>query len=1072
MVSGYKISALDMEACRLQKDYLDAISQSVKELETLTETGLRSQIRHRDRIGQTSFERLTQAMVAWMVPQRLRPSAKAFASKWRGIAEDKTRSKDEKLADLADLLNDEYFEEALIGHIESFTNPSYAADMKSPFQAEYIRIHARHDNTGKTISSLDDLVDELFESQEGEVEDILSPEGIREKVINEIGRAVKLYTAETKRAQYLVDPDKSQVKLVTAENFMNRPRGKRVLPRGFYTYTCGFDEEQKSIQFQVLAIYAQRYLNSLQDLLNTLQTEMAGFKKDVEEGKTTAKETVQAQQRGESRLSYIETEQLIALVTRALQDFEAFVTSKAAQEPEIYSWAGQGRSFIANSVLQKAGTMLQNYMGPMFQMARLDLTMLRSAQSIFIRAPLAGEVIASTRAIVTAGKATVDALAGILAELPQVNARAKAVLDELAAHPGAWNAWAGGIANYLLHQKARLDHLKQIGVIQSDPAMENLRSYTKLFVEGGRVSRRKSPSVVRRVNNVLKSAVALMNETGIIAPEWLLGIPAVQFPRFMGSQLVDSVNNTFSSTATNRMLNTLVESSAGAFANLDASTLDRFTRVLSAEEVFGRKGASERDLAELRLLLGKAGVNLDRMLIDFWTRKQAGAEKPLILRPEQMNSLLIEVAKYLNKGMFSNRPFSPKALGRFGYLFLGYGINLSALMAKSFARHTRDSRNRLLKAGDTALDTALLLFLVALFGQAFAPLASLLHRWLYREERPIKPITKAASVGEAVRILSQNGVNFMPLVGRLFLNAVGAAAPGSPMSMYGFQLLPVSLSNSFMQAMSRSFQTGDWHRPWMEFSRQWIPNARIILNRIPGREGITTEAALRNTLVANAPTGVEVQQFQRGTVRRFSPATAQVDNVINALSRTGGPDMETVRAERQRGIERLIEAGRTPEEAEKSFDRAVLARNPYVATYGRELTGAEMAELESSLSPEQLQYKRTVESGRQAYAQEFGLNEPDFTRAEPGAGRASAPSIPAPLRRRTGVRRAGTRPGASTGRPIAPSRVSTPRIGIRRRTTLGRPAPRVRGWRGPRRSRPAVRARLPYRSIRVRRSRR
>ena len=93
------------------------------------------------------------------------------------------------------------------------------------------------------------------------------------------------------------------------------------------------------------------------------------------------------------------------------------------------------------------------------------------------------------------------------------------------------------------------------------------------------------------------------------------------------------------------------------------------------------------------------------------------------------------------------------------------------------------------------------------------------------------------------RIATAGGSTFLPLVAKLFLNVVGQTVPGTALSAYGFQLLPISFGNSVIQTLSRSIQTGDWLRPELEFARQWLPNARIIGNRLPMREGITNKAA-------------------------------------------------------------------------------------------------------------------------------------------------------------------------------------------------------------------------------------
>lgn len=273
--------------------------------------------------------------------------------------------------------------------------------------------------------------------------------------------------------------------------------------------------------------------------------------------------------------------------------------------------------------------------------------------------------------------------------------------------------------------------------------------------------------------------------------------------------------------------------------------------------------------------------------------------------------------------------------------------------------------------------------------------AALVGEWvrrkLFREESQIRPLSEARNAKDLAKSLYEMSGRHIPLVGNLLTSVSGSVLPTAKFGQAGtFRLLPVSIGEDISDVILKSVQTGSPRRPLAEFVRRYFPNSRIWINQSEMREGVTNEAMMRAALVRYAPEGVEVRMGfgGGGGARRYSPATAEIDNVANALSATNGtPNWELVESERAKGIAKLVKSGVADEdEAAKRFDRAVLARNPYKSVYGRELSETERSEVLKQLTPELKTVFDTVEAGRQGYAERFGRSAPDFVREERRSG--------------------------------------------------------------------------------------
>lgn len=1011
-VNGRTITQGDMDAVRAGKGYIDGQRAAAETVMTAPAARGRS-IRIRDLVGTTRFERNPQPTGEFTVPQRLAANAISFVKEWNSI-KDSTLSDAQKLSEFERLLDGKYRDQALLDHVSSFDDPQYAAYAESPFRSIYVDLLKLRDDTGTMpVASVQELTDHIFNEQLAlPAAQQMAPADIRQQIIGELDRAVHAFTAEEQRTTKLIDPDATNIEVASAENFMNRPRGRRILPRGFYTFTTGLNPEQDQIRFQVAQVFAQRVIRDVQNLRDTLARQQGEWADAIKKGKLTEDQIRASQKAGENFLNYSEVVTAKAAAESYLETFRQYTVRNMGQEENILGPLNVFRNTIAGAALQRAPSMLNNFLGAPFQMAILDSLVLRGGKNALLRFAPIGATYSSVKAIAAHGKNTVDAIIGTILNQPKVEPRWQKLAGYMRANQGFFNHFAGYMTDYMERQRARVENLREIGVWDDDPIRYNLDALTSFPTTGGKLTGERRGRG-RQAVDLLRTSLLLGTETGLVM---------LQAPRVLGVSGIEQVNNAFADYAAAKIVQSLVLNSDRAFKTRLATGYDPQKSILTPQEIFGHKNASGADAANLRQYFERAGLNLDRALIEYWQKRQAGNTTAELLSPAEHAALSRESADFLNKGSFKNRPLHITGWARWMGMFFGYGLNQNVQMARLFARYSRDERNPLWGHGLDMFAAAVSLYTItSVMGALGQPVISWLKRWLYNEESPNRSLLDARTVGEAFKINTMNQAGQMPLLGRAFVSSVGAALPGTQTQMFGLQVFPVSVYNNLSQATSKFWQTGGKLQVLADYWRNLIPNSRIVLNRTPYREGTTNEGNLRADLAAHAPKGVDVKvsQYQTGTVQ-YSPARGQVDAVINALSRSSGPDMDTVRTERAAGIARLVAAGKSEEEAAKTFDRAILARNPFLSVFGRNLTESEMHEVRSSMTDEQRANLDRVVHGRQAYAAAYDYNEPSYTRDSGGSG---GPSLATTARRAPGPAFSGTvgvRRGA-TGFAAAPT---------------------------------------------------
>lgn len=1019
-IEGHEINASDMRAVKAQKDYANAQMEAVKSAwkgDAEMVSGHYSPLRIFQQIGKTQLEREAVDYTGNLMPRRFVSFWQNFKNEWLAPGADK--------AALAQ--RPEYWD-AVLSHVQSYSDPDYARLNQSPFFDIYRDISKEIDKTGIKPANLEKLAKMIYDRM------INDPEGwpkpvpsnvIKSAFVAEIDSAVRRFDSEW-ASQRVIVKDDSEVGIVSADNYLNRPRGEQLLPKGFYSYTVSTQEEMAGMQRAPLDIYDHRFLRDAKELLSVLRGKAAAFKQRGLTEKTSQKLVEQ----GQELLNLRESTRFANLLETITSDVRTRLTTNQIEERDMSSFTNRVRSFFATTLLNRFGPMWRNFLGGTVNRALQEDEMFRFAYNGFYRMWLIHPALATSKAAFEQGTGSMRTLLGLIANS---KAGKKGLEKVLATNKQMFAQLSGQIEQFMERESERVARLQASGVMTPSGAWENMVAQWKLMEQSGRITQDlENPSVARKAARRLGSLIELGVEIG--AP--------LELPRAMASHLVDNLVNAEAPRRVNDILKTLHMAAVSSLDNRSALGIQISDRErLSAAELFGYTGKPVKELeaaaAALRGEFAKAGIDLDKYLVDFWRETQrvkgTGVE-PRVLTQAQENSLIYQNAARINKATSFNRPIYNDSASRLFFTLMGYGMNQNAQLARFMGRWSRDTR----KFRTEALRKALFMVIAMLFAGtilSYYPIRTM-KRWLEREDEAIKELSDSESVGDFALTALRQSYGFLPVIGQIANYTLGAVAPGRGNFGSNWSFLPLSLFSSVAEKTSKAIQTGEWALPVVELFRQWIPGSRWIMNRLPIRDGLTNEAAVRAAAAGNAPASLEIKPMAQGSARRYSPISGQIEAIRNALSRSTGPDMGAVNRERAAAIATLVAKGSSPEDAAQAVDEAVLASNPYRTVFGREPTPAERESLINNFDDYQRANARTVEGGRQAYARQFGRKEPDFVSLRGVQRAASGGSATAPgyrsgnrlLRGRQygGARRFGLRRGTVT--PVRGSRRSMRRF--------------------------------------------
>lgn len=294
---------------------------------------------------------------------------------------------------------------------------------------------------------------------------------------------------------------------------------------------------------------------------------------------------------------------------------------------------------------------------------------------------------------------------------------------------------------------------------------------------------------------------------------------------------------------------------------------------------------------------------------------------------------------------------------------MGYGFYWNEAFANAMGRFSRNK-----KGGLNALNKALMLAGIStlLAVGMSQPWQRVMRALLYGEEDPAGRFSSDNTTWRNAQIFWEQTAPFWPITGSLLSQLYDVRAGGNKF----FNFLPMSVLTSFIQAGNEMAATGDVGYPVMRLLRQWLPNSKMIINRMPGIEGLQEVNNAARIFREVNDGSVEVRPVQ--ATYRPSPISDEVREAVNELVKDS-PDWSVVSAVRDMAVRDLMGNGISRKDAEQRFDSAVLARTPQNTVYGKVLTEEERATQVGRMNPTQRALVEGVEASFNNYAARFGL---------------------------------------------------------------------------------------------------
>lgn len=943
----------DMEAIEAQAAFFRVVAGDVGEMSRKLSSAQPSPVLIYEQATKKrpAFERKPLQASRLMLPRSIGRQWRNLAPKW--LAAQKAGN----TAVLVDMVDDPAHWYGFLSHLRAYEDPSYV--VKSDFEQAYRMVQEEIYN-GNVPADFDSLVTMVDRELGGTV----PRADIESKMLGEFTEVMRLLNNP-------VTPSEVDISIISAENFMNNPRGQSVAPPAMYDIGLETEGSQFSLISQVAEVYGQRYLNmllSVRDVLDKKATEYQGKVKGGVTRKQVEKDSREAQIQGDTFVNYQELKTLQQQLFHQLQQFRELKQSKQGFDVEM----SRGLRLLGNivgSLLQTPGVLFRNSLGGPIRATSIDMAIGYSTSLFGVRLPIISTALnTSKNALLFARGARQLALGSISHRLAKT-AAGKAALQTLQQNPTFWNSIAQWLASVMNRNAQAYQKADDLGLLKEAPLGAQIANYFRLFTEGGRIIG-DDPKAVQKIARSFESLVGIFFEIGIPIP--------ILFSRKVLPATVDDALNQASSFFTDHVLEFVSKNALKSLVT--RASLNARTDVLTPQEVLGRTGATAKQLEWLRLIFDQNNISLDRVLIEYYQNveaaKASGQNQSSVqfLTPQQHDSVRLTFANELNRAGFMTRPalFAKSAFARAFGTFFGYPAQTNTQFSVFMSKHSRDTRT--LAGREGFLLAMQIMLAIIIFGTLLAaPGADLLHRLFYNRERQIPQLSSAKDGWDLARIAFMQSGALMPTVGGVFNYMIEQTKPGMGIGGSGVSLLPLSLFNGTMDALRAAYQTGDVIRPAVSFVRRWIPNSQIVLNRTPFLEGSIEGGNVRAILDRNAPTSIERRGFGFGGNIKRSPTSDDIDGIVNAIYRG---DSATARQLTDKAVEERRASGIA--KPENSVYSSVFSRNPYNSLFGKTLTEGERSLVLGRLKTQDRARVLRAEDAFQSYASSTGRNEPTF----------------------------------------------------------------------------------------------
>jgi tetrahydromethanopterin S-methyltransferase subunit G len=447
-----------------------------------------------------------------------------------------------------------------------------------------------------------------------------------------------------------------------------------------------------------------------------------------------------------------------------------------------------------------------------------------------------------------------------------------------------------------------------------------------------------------------------------------------------------------------RQIAAQIKSGARAF---DVSRPDNLVNRLTHNEVFPalsgmRLASSEGDMIFLREVFAKAGLDYDAVAWKFITQVLNGATKPEPFTPEEEKALINATINMTNRATAANAPQFTKsrsALAKWLSPFwnwvtrmLSNFLNLMAVPAqlgRKISSKAELNKARTRQWAYVAMTVILpALALGALVGVGSNEEARAIKKLVYNQVMAYRQPWereggKSQAVGWAVE-----GLNNIPIVGGLISMAINDIPVRATMDPNFVMLSKIKDIAAYAGGV---MQTGDFGYKLPELAIGLVPDARIVLSRLPFFEGRQELNNAASVLRRYGPMdSMRPMGGPRGGVA--TELTPYGDRMANAAI---AGDMGSFQSIYQEAVAKATEMGKeNPEQVVREMFRS---RNPYDRVFKSKLTDAQREQILQSASPAERAMVQSVEQKFSEAAASIGATA-NFTAENASASRNSRPA--------------------------------------------------------------------------------
>lgn len=845
---------------------------------------------------------------------------------------------------------DDNFVPVVMGHINNVGADNYA--VRSELAPAYKQVQkALRD--GQHFETTQDVVDYIFEHQEGDAKDQQTKLGILERMFADFDTIFDNVTG------FRQAKEKSKVgpvlNVVTSDNSFTQERGKLIAPTTFYEHGLTFDGQRVSLMHSAKAHYAMELIGDgglLDRLRQGIGAQLTKYEARIDammngnkatRGKATGELEANLKQKqldGDLLLTYQQARQAEKQVGHLLDELRrGFATTTTTTDPGALQLGQATQGFLAANLMMSPMAESTNLFGGFANLVAFDKmlsgSVLRGSATFGARLMREGlkDILAATAHPVKgvlAGAGLGVATGGPVGAAVGAAAGAGASAVHWAARNGMLGEMGEAIYKMVKERQQLHREMEAVGLAGAANLKGDMQANLQLFSEGGRPQTGD--------DGLVRKAIQMGESTANLIAKPMSSV----FPRVV-DRLINEVALSAAGDLEKRLLIRAMKAgdardAIGALSRLDS---------LTDQEMAGHAGpGAARDAENIRETFRRIGLNADAMMIDAYNRKKSGEPVGSLFGNEGSKAAFnYSVAQDVNLGSMANRPTSTKGgkIRNLLGLFFGFPIWQATQLSRWSSRLSteKSTKNHIGKIAALAAT-------LAIMGATATVVKKQLSRNIFNEEPGYQDITDAQNPQQAAAILANGLAQYVPFAGWIINNLV-LQTPNKNGFDISSQFAMLNFANDLAKGVQKAVATHDTYRPAMDLLRRWSPISRVVLNSLPANEGLVDYYNISRQLRTIAPEGMENKK-PGGGQSSGTPTTPIMQDMINAAYRG---DSSGFSEAANRYIKYQVDNGKSLDEAQKSLQSSWQAHHPYVRQFGRLPTSAEEAALFNNATPQQ-----------------------------------------------------------------------------------------------------------------------